>query len=76
MIFYDTIFYYLQKSFGSCDKQLPVTLSTYARAVRQSFDSIGNIKHLFTRKMAAPASANPVPWSNNQDDYELQDVIG
>lgn len=60
-----------QKSINSCDSHL--SLSGYARAARQS---IGNIGHILSRKMAASTSQNILPWPNSKDDYELGKVIG
>ncbi|CAH1369538.1 hypothetical protein MTP99_010948 [Tenebrio molitor] len=51
----------------------PLSLSSYARAARQS---IGNIGNILSRKMAASTSQPSVPWPNSKDDYELGKVIG
>ncbi|KAI5647027.1 protein kinase domain-containing protein [Phthorimaea operculella] len=65
-----------QESFGACDRQI-TALSTYARAARVSIGTTAvGIGNLFNRKMAANVKAAACPWPNNQDDYELRDIIG
>ncbi|XP_044731357.1 serine/threonine-protein kinase OSR1-like [Chrysoperla carnea] len=61
-----------QKSLASCDRP-QLTFSGCARVARQS---IGNIGHILSRKMAATSSVAPVVWPNTKDDYELREVIG
>ncbi|KAL1514290.1 hypothetical protein ABEB36_003570 [Hypothenemus hampei] len=50
-----------------------LTLGGCSRAAKQS---IGNIGHILSRKMAASTSQPLVPWPNSKDDYELGKVIG
>ncbi|XP_077301764.1 serine/threonine-protein kinase OSR1-like [Arctopsyche grandis] len=54
--------------------QRPGTLSSCARAARESIGGIGN---LLSRKIGTPGGPPPiVPWPNTQIHYEVKHIIG